>query len=159
MLCRIRRQCHVDHDLLLQWMCGPRMSVNFGASVWALCTLISQVPVRDRLRRLNHLLTRVGFRNLRLAAVTLSRLADMSGFQNLVAQTLADWVEHSSSNRKCAAVEFYRYRFGLSDLQLVLDQLTKIARDKSLLVHGVTVGTVLGLMRLPDTLGLSMSSG
>jgi hypothetical protein len=83
-LCRIWQHYHVDHDLLLKWMCGQRMSTrHFKASVWALCTLITQVAAGDRLRELHRLAGWRGFQNWALAAVTLARLDDRPGFQNL----------------------------------------------------------------------------
>lgn len=152
-LCRIWQYYHVEHDLLVRWMCGPRMSrLHFDASVWALSTLISQVPAGDRLRELHRLVNRGGFRNWRLAAATLARLEDKHGFGDLVQQAVAEWVESDGAYQKCAAVVFYAYRFDQSDGRLTMVRIADIAREKMTSVHDTTVGTVLRLMTARDRL-------
>lgn len=153
-LCRIWQQYHVDHYLLLNWMCGPTMAKDhFGASVWALCTLITKVAAGNRLRELDHLVSRGGFSNFRLAAVTLARLEDEHGYRNLVAETLADWTEKPSSYRKCTTVIYHGQRFTRSDPWQVLAKIGEIGRDPALSVWNAVVGMMLGLMAI-DTAGI-----
>lgn len=158
-LCRIWRYYHVDHDELIHWMCGSRMSErHFGASVWALCTLISKVPAGDRLRELHRLVRRGRFYNWRLAAATLVRLEGERGFRDLVRQALAEWSTSDIAYEKCAAVVFYGYRFDRSDPQLAMAKIAEIAREKMPSVHDTTVGTVLRLMTSADQLKVVLRS-
>lgn len=146
-LCRIWQYYHVDHDELIRWMCGPRMSErHFGASVWALCTLIRQVPAGDRLRELHRLVRRGRLQSWRLAAATLVRLEDEHGFRGLVGQALADWSKSDVAYEKCAAVVYHGYRFDRSEPRSTMAKIAEIAREKMPSVHDTAVGTVLRLM-------------
>lgn len=150
-LCRIWQHYHVDRDLLLEWMCGPDMSRrHFSASVWALYTLITQVPAGDRLRELHRLAARRGFDSRRLAAATLARLDDTAGFEQLVQQALAEWVDGEVIYHKCAALVFYEYRFEQSGEQAVLDNIAEIARQPAASIRGTAAGVVLRLMTSQD---------
>jgi hypothetical protein len=148
---RIWRHYHAEHDLLLGWMCGKEMADrHFEASVWALHTLVSRVPARDRAAELHRLAGRNGLAVSTLAAATLARLADTSGFATLATDTVAAWVRGMSANRKCAAVFYYRYRFDQSDPRDVLEQLAEIGRDTRTSVRNAVVATMLWLLRRPD---------
>lgn len=157
-LCRIWQYYHVQHDVLIDWMCGLDISGRyFGRSVWALSTLISQVPAGDRLRELNRLALRGGLRNWKLAAATLARLEDRPEFRDLVQQALLDW-QDGAFHQKCAAIVFYWYRFDQLEPTDAMAKIAEVAREKAVRVHEIAVGIVLALLTVPERLPVVLGS-
>lgn len=146
-LCHIWQQFHIDHNLLLGWICDPGISGrNFSTSVWAIYTLITQIPASDRLSELDRVAAKGGIRSRQISAAVLDRLQEEPSFRILVQQALTEWVSSDSPNRKCAALAFYGLRFERGELS-ALESVVEIARGKNRSVHNVATGTVLRLMQ------------
>lgn len=141
-LSRIWQHYHIEHQLLMDWMCNVRMITNhFGSAVRALTSLIRNVPEQDRLKALDRLASNGGTSRWHLAAATLSRLEKIDELRTIAQETLAEWTT-GSPHRKCAAAVYHGRQFDATP-QLSLDHLTEIARDRSRSVHNVIVGTLL----------------
>ncbi|HEX4223997.1 MAG TPA: hypothetical protein VHZ97_16635 [Pseudonocardiaceae bacterium] len=154
---RIWQNYHIEHGLLMDWMCGPAMATgNFGAAVRALTSLIRHVPARDRLGELDKLAANGGVPRWRLAAATLARLENTDDLGTVAAETLEAWVS-GSPHRKCAAIVYYGYRFD-EEPEDSIAKLADIARDPSPSVHNIAVGTLLGRLKWSDKQDLILRS-
>jgi hypothetical protein len=128
-------------------MCGLEMSrLHFENCVWALSTLISRVPARDRIGELERLVVSGTLRMWGLAAATLARLEDMRGFADLVEQTVRRWEASRTVQHRCASVVYFGYRFHRSEQGELLDRITEIAKDPRPQVRDTVVATVLSLL-------------
>lgn len=156
-LSRIWQHYHVEHRLLLDWMCNAEMaSSSFSASVRALTSLIRHVPARHRLGDLDDLVARGGIYRWRLAAVTLSRLEKMDDLRDVVHETLEQWTD-GTTYRKCAVVVYQGRRFE-TEADDAIARLADIARDDKVSIHNVAVGTMLGLLAWSDKRDLVLRS-
>ncbi|GAB3584988.1 hypothetical protein GCM10027445_61910 [Amycolatopsis endophytica] len=142
---RFWQQYHLEHRILLNWMCGTGMEE---AAVQALCTVILQVPARDPLRQLDNLAASNSHLQRRLAVRTLTRLVYVHKMTALVKQTVENWVTGSVNRQRTAAL-VYASRYGRDDLERTLEQLGKIGRSDSWQVRSTVVGAVLGILALP----------
>jgi hypothetical protein len=152
-LCRIWQHYHADHDLLLEWMCEPEMSqAHFENCVWALSTLVSQVPAHDRMGELQRLVDDGSVSTWFLVAATLFRLKNTQAFTDLVDRTVRRWAAEKPYRRRCAAIVFYGHLYERSDQHELLDRIAEIAKDARPWVSIAVVGTVVGLLRKPERL-------
>ncbi|KAA9155926.1 hypothetical protein FPZ12_028825 [Amycolatopsis acidicola] len=138
-------QYHLDHNLLLNWMCRAD---EHEAAVKALCTVIVDVPAHEPLRTVHKLAAHGSLRHRRLAAATLYRLSEEHNLRPLVEQTLDEWVTGTGLNRRATAAMVYGWRF-VQDPQTALGRLTEIARTNSKQVKVAVIGTMLALVSHP----------
>jgi hypothetical protein len=156
-LSRIWQNYHVDHRLLMDWMCDPLMVVgHFSSAVRTLTALIRHVPNRNRLGPLDILVTLGGAARWHVAAAAVARLEKTDDLGEIARETLDEWFT-GTPHRKCAAIVYHSRRFDL-DPEDAMAKLTEIARDKSVSVHDVVVGTFLRHLMEPDHRDLVLRS-
>jgi len=119
------------HVVLIAWMCHYEFLARFTeATRRALCTIIADVPAHEPLRWVERLAANRLQGQRTLAASILLRLADEHVLRPLVEQTLNEWVESGTVNKKWTAAVVYGSPFGREDVPGALDKLERIARSK-----------------------------
>ncbi|HVV13121.1 hypothetical protein [Amycolatopsis sp.] len=138
-------QYHLDHNLLLNWMCEAD---EHEAAVKALCTVIVDVPAHEPLRTVHKLAGHQSLWRRMLAAATLNRLSEEHNLRELVEQTLSDWVSGNVKSRLATAALVYGHRFA-REPETALEQLTEIARTESFRVKNAVIAMMLVIMSEP----------
>ncbi|GAA4667015.1 MULTISPECIES: hypothetical protein [Amycolatopsis] len=136
---RFWQQYHLDHKILLDWMCG---SDEPEAAVQALCTIITEVPAHKPLRPVEYLAGHNGLRQRHLAGKTLTRLAGKHNLRGLVEDILDSWIAGTSVNRKYTAA-LVCGAFFETDRERALERLAEIARTDSARAGDAVIAAVL----------------
>lgn len=146
------REYPVVHEVLGDWMCTPSLLARFrGGSERALCTLITEVPAHDPLRLLDRLAARPTLAQRELVVGVLNRLAHTHNLEPLVEQTLEDWVESGTINRKWTAAVAYGSEFGQRNPSYALRQLERVGRSNSSRVQSGVIRSLLVMLSRPET--------
>lgn len=145
-LCRFWQQYHLDHKLLLNWMCDTD---EREAAVKALCTVTTKVPAHDPLWAVTYLANRNSAAHRNLAARTLVRLADTHELSDLVDQTLDEWTKTGRPNTQWTAALVYGGRFDKNP-DHALRQLAEIARTNSERVSRAVIAAILSVLNNPE---------